>query len=111
MSEEQKKKLLEQLDALKIFPKNKIVRELEKQIRSKLEKLEKKEKQIISKSEPKEDANKTRSSKLKKYHRYMRLIRDNYPDLSYSEIRKQFAKRRDGFDSDVPDVVWQNPSP
>ncbi len=110
MYEEQEKKLLEQLDALKIFPKNNLIRELERQIKSKLEKLDKKEGKIIS--EPiQKNANKSRSSKLKKYHRYLRMIRDNFPNLKYSDIRKQFYQRRKGQKSDIPDVVWQNPSP
>ena len=35
-----KKKLLEQLDALKVFPNNKLVRQLRKQIQDKLSSLE-----------------------------------------------------------------------
>jgi len=53
----------------------------------------------------------TRSVKLKKYHRYMRLIRDNFPNLSYNQIRKQFSKKKQGQDVSIPDAVWQNPSP
>jgi len=105
-----KEKLLEQLEALKLFPKSKLVRELQKQIKTKLEKIQKKE---LVKSETKvENATKqTRSSKLKKYHRYLRMIRDNFPDLKYSDIRKQFSQRKKGGDVSIPDVVWQNPSP
>jgi len=103
-----KKKLLEQLDALKLFPNNKLVKQLRKQIRQKLDRLE------ISKEIKKEissDANVSRSSKLKKYHRYLRMIRDNFPNLKYSDIRKQFSEKRKGVDSLIPDAVWQNPSP
>lgn len=101
---DKKKRLLEQLDALKIFPKNKHVRELQKQIRAKLEKLEKKEKR----SKPEKVPKHTRAAKLRKYHRYLRMIRDN---LKYSDIRSQFSKRRKGKEVSIPDVIWQNPSP
>jgi len=105
MNQKEKEKLFEQLEALKIFPKNKLVKELRKQILTKLEKSKEKIPIIM----PKE--NLTRSSKLKKYHRYLRMIRDNFPNLKYSDIRKQFSKRRKGQESDIPDVIWQNPSP
>jgi len=105
------KKLQEQLDALKIFPKSKLVRELQKQIQNKITRLQK---TIVSPKKPinKEKlANLSRSRKLKRYHRYVRLIRDNFPDLTIAEIRKQFSKRRKGTEVSIPDAVWQNPSP
>ena len=99
-------KLKEQLESLKIFPDNKLVRELRKQIIEKLEKIEKKVKKR-KKKKPK----RTRSKSLQKYHRYIRLIQDNFPELSYADIRKQFAVRKKGKEVSIPDVVWQNPSP
>lgn len=96
-----RKKLLEQLDALKIFPNNKLVKELRQQIKKKLEK--KQPKQTIP--------NQSRSIKLKKYHRYIKLVRNSFPELSHAEIRKQFSKRRHNKEVSIPDVVWQNPSP
>jgi len=48
---------------------------------------------------------------LKKHFRYLRLIRDNFPDLTFTQIRKEFSRRRKGLESDIPDAVWQNPSP
>ena len=108
MTEEEKRKLLEQLEALKIFPNNKLVKELRKQILAKLGRVEKKIPFVLP---PKRDVNISRAGKLKKYHRYMRLIRDNFPDLSYNKIRKQFSLRKKGNQVSIPDVVWQNPSP
>ena len=107
MTPEDKKKLLDQLDALKIFPNNKLVKELRKQVLDKLGKSEQKIPFVV----PKEDANLIRSSKLKKYHRYLRLIRDNFPNLTYGKIRKEFSKRKQGSKAEIPDAVWQNPSP
>lgn len=104
-----KEKLLEQLQALKLFPKSKLVRELQKQINAKLEKIQKKE--STKEAKPVKNIKQTRSSKLKKYHRYLRMIRDNFPDLKYSDIRKQFSERKKGKEVPIPDAVWQNPSP
>ncbi len=106
MSKNDKDKLLKQLDALKIFPVNKLVRELKNQIKTKLKKLE-----TVIPEKPKKDPNISRSNKLKRYHNYIRQIRNNFPDLKYNQIRKQFAKRKKGSDVSIPDAVWQNPSP
>lgn len=98
-----KDKLQEQLKALRLFPNNKHVRELRKQIKNKLSKLEK--------PKTKQKPNKSRSDKLRKYHRYIKLVRNNFPQISHAEIRKQFSQRRKGQDVKIPDVVWRNPSP
>ncbi|MBS3926439.1 MAG: hypothetical protein KGZ34_07120 [Nitrosarchaeum sp.] len=95
-------KLREQLDALKIFPNTKLVKELRNQIKKKLEKIQPKKQTI---------PNQSRSVKLKKYHRYIKLVRNSFPELSHAEIRRQFSKRRSGKDVSIPDVIWQNPSP
>ena len=105
MVKESKEKLLEHLDALKNFPNNKLVRQLREQIKTKIKRLEDTP-VLVSKN-----VNLSRSSKLKRYHQYIRLIRDNFPDLTHAEIRKQFAKRRNQEDVSIPDAVWQNPSP
>jgi len=100
-------KLTELLRSLKDVPNIKEVKELRKR-------LEKEQKKIIKtkpKEIPKVIPTVTRSVKLKKYHRYIRLIRDNFPNLTYNQIRKQFSKKRQGQDVSIPDAVWQNPSP
>lgn len=51
------------------------------------------------------------SRTLKKRFRYLRLIRNQNPELSWLEIRREFSRREKGLDSKIPDVVWQNPSP
>ena len=56
-------------------------------------------------------ANEARAGKMKKYHNYLRQIRDSYPNLTYRELRRQFSERKRGIKTDVPDVVWRNPSP
>ena len=104
---ERRNKLLKRLEALKLFPNNNEVRILRSRTQKALERLEK---QTELKPKPKIISNK-RSASLKKHHRYIRLIRNNFPDLKYSDIRKQFAKRKRGQEVSIPDAVWQNPSP
>ena len=103
--EDKRNKLLEQLDALKIFPNNKLVKELKRQIKSKLERLETVPTPLVK------NPNISRANKLKRYHNYLRQIRNNFPEYSYKQIRQQFAKRRNQQDVSIPDAVWQNPSP
>ena len=100
-------KLSELLKLLKGVPDVKEVKLLRRRLR--------KEKQKIARATPKEITVKvstiTKSVKLKKYHRYIRLIRNNFPELSYNQIRTQVEKRKSGQNVSIPDVVWQNPSP
>ena len=105
MAKETKEKLLEHLDALKNFPNNKLVKQLRQQIKTKIERFE------VTPVTVSKNTNLLRSSKLKRYHKYIRLIRDNFPDLTHAEIRQQFARRRNQEDVSIPDAVWQNPSP
>ena len=60
MKQKSKERLLEQLEALKLFPKNKLASQLKKQIQTKLEKLERPK---IPKPKKK---NQTRSGKLRR---------------------------------------------
>jgi hypothetical protein len=99
-----KQKLLEQLQALKLFPNNKQVKELRKQIKRKLLKLE-------NPKEKKKQVNLTRAGKLRRYHNYIRQIRNNFPNLQYNQIRSELSQRRKGQSVSIPDVIWQNPSP
>lgn len=102
-------KLKERLDALKIFPNNKEVKILRNRIKKQLSNLQRKQ----NKKKPidKEKSNLSRSGKLRRYHNYIRQIRNNFPNLKYNEIRKELSTRRQGKPSKIPDAVWQNPSP
>jgi len=64
----------------------------------------------ISTNTIKQIANQKRSSKLQKYWRYIKLIRDNFPDLKTNQIRAQLKKRSQGLQTKIPDAIWQNPS-
>lgn len=103
-------KIKEQLEALKSLPRVKEVIALRQRLLKELQKLSQSTIAPVE-VEVKTFANKKRSSKLRKYHRYIRLIRNNFPNLSVSEIRRQFKERRQGNEADIPDVIWQNPSP
>ena len=105
-----KNKLSELLKSLKKFPQLREVKELRKRL--------KKEQQKITKAivipiptVPKVDANVKRSTKLQRYWRYVKLIRDNFPNLKTNKIRSQLKQRQQGQQVDIPDAVWQNPSP
>ena len=102
-SDNVKEKLLAQLEALKLFPNNNLVKQLRKRIKEKLERLERKSIEIVP---PISTTINSRSRKLKKYHRYLRMIRDSFPNLKYGEIRRQFTLRKQGFEANIPDVVW-----
>ena len=118
LAEQKKKKLLKQLKALKGFSNTAAVRKLRKELNRKLAALDSKTergtrqtKRPPSKSVAQKSANATRASKMKKYHNYLRQIRDSYPNLTYRELRRQFSERKRGKQTKVPDVVWRNPSP
>lgn len=86
-----------------------------KEVLSLKKRLEKEKQKLVSKTEikiPKEkvSANQKRSSKLSRYWRYVKLIRDNFPNLKTSEIRKQLKLRQQGKKTEIPDAIWQNPS-
>jgi len=77
--------------------------------------LEKEKSKLIPKEALKvervQSSNVKRSSKLQRYWRYVKLIRDNFPNLKTNEIRKQLKERQQGQEVNIPDAVWQNPSP
>ena len=101
-------KLGEILNSLKKIPNIKEVRELRKRLQKEQKRITKPvvPKIII----PKVDSNVKRSTKLQRYWRYVKLIRDNFPNLKTNEIRSQLKQRQQGNEVDIPDAVWQNPS-
>lgn len=110
--EEQKNKLLKRLDALKLFPNNNEVRILHSRTQKALERIEKQIDYVKVIPEDKEiEKVAKRSGKLSRYWRYMRLIRNNFPDLKISDIRSQYTKRRRGEQVSIPQAVWDNASP
>ncbi len=108
-----KNKLNELLKSLKEFPQLREVRELRKRLQKEAVKIKPKPKPTVAPApaEIKAIVNAQRSTKLQRYWRYVKLIRDNFPDFSVKQIRKQLTVRQQGQETDIPDAVWQNPSP
>ena len=102
-------KLKEQLENLKQLPNIKEVVALRKRLQKEQKRITKPVTPKIT--IPKVDANVKRSTKLQRYWRYVKLIRDNFPNLKTNEIRNQLKERQQGQEVDIPDAVWQNPSP
>lgn len=103
-----KEKLAGQLRALGELPQIKEVKALRQRLEKELERLSAKE--IEEKLPEIISPNVKRSSKLSRYWRYVKLVRDNFPNLKVKDIRSQLKKRQQGEESDIPDAVWQNPS-
>ena len=105
-------KVREQLETLKDLPNLKEVVALRKRLQKELEILQVREESNI---EVFEFTCLTRAQKisrtLKKRFRYLRLIRNQFPEISWLDLRREFSRRQKGKDSQIPDVVWQNPSP
>jgi len=100
-------KLNELLDSLKGLRIKEAV-SLRKRLEKEKSKLVPKE---VLKVERIQSANVKRSSKLQRYWRYVKLIRDNFPNLKTNKIRSQLKQRQQGQEVDIPDAIWQNPSP
>ena len=110
-------KLSEILNSLKNIPNIKEVRELRKRLNKEKKKITT---QKVSKPKPELivrdvfDANKRRSNFMKGVWRYVKLVRDTYPELREQftprQMFSQFFARRRGEDVDINDVFWQNPS-
>ncbi len=104
-------KLREQLENLKQLPNIKEVVALRKRLSKELEIATPKIKKEVVAPAPTVTRGKKISVALKKHFRYLRLIRDNFPDVTFAELRKQFSRRTKGLETEIPDAVWQNPSP
>lgn len=105
-------KVKEQLENLKNLPNLKEVIALRKRLTLELGFLTKKTEDLIEVTVfPKVSRAEKISRSLKKQFNYLRQIRNNFPDISWLELRREFSRRRKGLDSKIPDAVWQNPSP
>ena len=101
--------ILEQLKGLRIKEAINLRKRLQKEKVKLIPKI-KESVESVSVSTIKQIANQKRSSKLQKYWRYIKLIRDNFPDLKTNQIRTQLKQRSQGLKSNIPDAIWQNPS-
>lgn len=108
MAKLDKDEILRQLENLKNLPKIKEVKALRQRLEKELQRLE--EIEPIAKEVSKPRSQKI-SQSLKKHYRYLRMIRNSFPDLKWKDLRTEFSKKRKGEESNIPDFVWQNPSP
>ena len=105
-------KVREQLESLKNLPNLKEVIALRKRLVQELDILSVKEEPLIKVSDFTGLSRAQKISRtLKKRFRYLRLIRNQFPEFSWLELRREFSRREKGLDSKITDVVWQNPSP
>lgn len=106
-------KLNELLDELKGLPRLKEITALRKRLRKEKAKLEEPIKAVAepTKKEIIAQANARRSSKLSRHWRFVKLVRNFFPEKSVLEIRREIKKRIKGEPSSIPDAVFQNPSP
>jgi hypothetical protein len=112
MAKFDKQKILEQLNSLKNLPQVKEVKALKHRLERELASLTTVKPVIVQVStyEKKIQLKSTLSSRAKKYWRFIKLAHDRVPNVSVSEIRRQFKKRRAQGQSDIPDAIWQNVS-
>ena len=105
-------KVRESLEKLKDLPNLKEVVALRARLAQELKILSRVEEPLIDVSD---FTGLTRAEKisrtLKKRFRYLRLIRNQFPEISWLDLRREFSRREKGQESKIPDVVWQNPSP
>jgi len=105
-------KVREHLESLKDLPNLKEVVALRKRLTKELEILSEKAESKIEVTEfPKVTRAEKISKTLKKQFNYLRQIRNNFPDISWIELRREFTRRRKGLDSKIPKAIWENPSP
>jgi len=64
------------------------------------------------KKQRRQKANLNRSTKMSRSWRFFKTIQENYlPNMSTKEIRSQFSKFKKGLETDISEVIWNNPSP
>lgn len=111
-------KIDQELSALRQFRRTPHIEKLERHLQGERsyvkEQIRKLERERIEKpfERTAAEANKRRSESMKKQWRFFKAIQKNqYPDKSVKEIRSEYSKLKKGMESDIPDVVWRNPSP
>jgi len=110
----------EELEKLESFRDTILLRKFKRQLLGELSTLrnqikittETREQREEQKQKRRNKANRNRSVKNKRVWKYVKSIKENYfPDKSLKEIRTSLKNHRKGLETDIPDVVWRNPSP
>ena len=110
----------EELSKLENFRDTILLRKFKRQLQGELSNIKEEINRSTKTREQKEEekqkkrntANRNRSVKNKRVWNFMKSIQRNYfPDMPLKEIRTSWKKHRQGLENDIPNVVWQNPSP
>ena len=101
---------------LKQFPDTATVRRLRRELSAQGKAAEliirKKAKKESQKIKSLEQSQLNRSSKMKRYYRYLKSIQKNYfPDIPLKQLRTMYKRKKQGLDVDVSDIVFTDPSP
>ena len=110
-----KSKILELIDNLKNFPNTSTVKRLRRELQSQLKSAEitttKKIKKAAKKAKIALEANVTRASKGRKYHNYIKLLQERFPQFTYKDVKTMFKDRTAGKEVSVPDDFFDAQSP
>ena len=91
------------------------MKRLRRELQSQLKAIKKITTKKIKKDEKKEkiavEANVTRASKGRKYHNYIKLLQERFPQFTYNEVRTMFKDRKAGKEVSVPDDFFDAQSP
>jgi len=110
----------EELVKLESFRDTILLRKFKRQLQGELSNIKEEFNRLTETREQKEEqkqtrrnkANRNRSVKNKRVWKYVKSIKENYfPDKSLKEIRTSLKNHRKGLETDIPDVIWKNPSP
>ncbi|NMJ87182.1 MAG: hypothetical protein EX285_05010 [Thaumarchaeota archaeon] len=112
-----KAKIDDLIKLLKQFPNTNTVKRLRRELSAQGKAAERivklKAKKAVDKEKAVESANVMRSSKMKRYYRYLKSIKENYfPDIPLRQLRTMYNRKKKGLDvAEIDDAVWDNPSP
>ncbi|NMJ86975.1 MAG: hypothetical protein EX285_03940 [Thaumarchaeota archaeon] len=112
----EKTKMEDLIKLLKQFPDTATVRRLRRELSAQGEAakriIRKKAKKESQKIKSLEQSQLNRSSKMKRYYRYLKSIQKNYfPDTPLKQLRTMYKRKKQGLDVDVSDIVFTDPSP
>ncbi|NMJ87500.1 MAG: hypothetical protein EX285_06645 [Thaumarchaeota archaeon] len=112
-----KAKIDDLIELLKQFPNTSTVKRLRRELSAQgkaAERIVKREtEKAADKEKVAEHANLNRSSKMKRYYRYLKSIKANYfPDIPLRQLRTMYNRKKKGLDvAEIDDAVWDDPSP
>ena len=112
-----KAKIDDLIELLKQFPNTSTVKRLRRELSAQGKASERvaqlKDKKAVDKEKAATHANEMRASKMKRYYRYLKSIKENYfPDIPLRQLRTMYNRKKKGLDvAEIDDAVWDDPSP